>query len=455
MLSELDSFEILGRALAAARADEADAVLVSTDRNISRFANSNVHQNMSEVTADLTLRVVIGGAIGVASTTTFDAEGISRMVSLAQEAARHSQAPPGFQGLYRGGDPAPSLRTFDERTAGIAVADKARELRRMFDRGLAHAVQFAGSFTTAAMSVACANTHGVQRYCRTTAADATVIALGAKGSGYATVCGRSAADVDVAALGEEATGKATLCSNALVDLEPGPYDMIVEPAAIAEVLDWMNLITFSGQSYEDQSSFFVGNIDQQKLSARLTLTDDPLDEDFLPFPFDLEGFARKRVTLIDRGTIRTPVVDKAYADRLGIPPTGNCWHLGAPEHGTAFHLAIAPGNATREELLQSTKLGIWVTRFNYVNGLLDPRTALMTGTTRDGTFLVRDGEVVGRLPNLRWTQSMVEAFSNIEGLTAERRRISTWYNPFGGTFAPTMKVRGWNITGKQTQNTVS
>ena len=449
MRSESESFDILGRALAAAKVDEADAVFVSTDRNISRFANSNLHQNMSEVTADLSLRVVIGGAIGVASTTTFDADGIERTVSLAQEAARHSQPLAGFRGLYRGGEAAPQLRTFDETTARIDVASKARQLRAMFDRGEKQGVQFAGSFTTAAISVACANSHGVQRYCRATSADATVIALGAKGSGYATACGRSAADVDIAALGDEATAKATLCAGSSVDLDPGAYDMIIEPAAIAEVLDWMNLITFSGQSFEDQSSFFVGNIGQLRLSPSLTLTDDSLDETFLPFPFDLEGFARRRVTLIDRGTIRTPVVDKAYADRLGIPPTGNCWHLGAPEHGTAFHLSIDPGDATREQLIQSTKLGIWVTRFNYVNGLLDPRTALMTGTTRDGTFLVRDGEVVGRLPNLRWTQSMVEAFSNIEALTSERRRTSTWYNPFGGTFAPTMKVRGWNITGKQ------
>ena len=449
MRTERDSLDIIGRALAAADADEADAVFVSTDRNICRFANSSVHQNMSEVTADLTLRVVIGGAIGVASTTTFDADGINRMVSLAREAARHSRPLPGFRGLYRGGDGAPSLRTFDAQTAEIAVADKARQLRAMFDRGREQAVDFAGSFTTAAMSVTCASTHGVQRYCRATSADATVIAVGTKGSGYATTCGRSVGEVDIIALGDEATAKATLCAGTSADLDPGAYDMIIEPAAIAEVLDWMNLITFSGQSFEDQSSFFVDNIGQQRLSAQLTLSDDSVDEDFLPFPFDLEGYARQRVTLIDRGIIRTPVVDKAYADRLGIPPTGNCWHLGAPEHGTAFHLSIDPGDATRDELLQSTRLGIWVTRFNYVNGLLDPRTALMTGTTRDGTFLIRDGEVAGRLPNLRWTQSMVEAFSNIERLTTERRRISTWYNPFGGTFAPAMKVRGWNITGKQ------
>jgi predicted Zn-dependent protease len=100
-------------------------------------------------------------------------------------------------------------------------------------------------------------------------------------------------------------------------------------------------------------------------------------------------------------------------------------------------------------MIASTKLGIWVTRFNYVNGLLEPRTALMTGTTRDGTFLIRDGKVAARLPNLRWTQSMVEAFSNIESLSRERRSVGTWYNMFGGTLAPVAKIRGWNITGKQ------
>ena len=97
-------------------------------------------------------------------------------------------------------------------------------------------------------------------------------------------------------------------------------------------------------------------------------------------------------------------------------------------------------------MIRSTERGVWVTRFNYVNGLLEPRTALMTGTTRDGTFLIRDGQIAGRLPNLRWTQSIVEAFANIAGLTAERRAVGTWYNPFGGTIAPTLKIRGWNFT---------
>src|SRR5205085_2905331 len=131
-------------------------------------------------------------------------------------------------------------------------------------------------------------------------------------------------------------------------------------------------------------------------------------------------------------------------------PTANGWSLGGADLGHALHLSIDGGDATREQLLASTRNGIWVTRFNYVNGLLEPKTALMTGTTRDGTFLIEDGEVVARLPNLRWTQSMIEAISSIESLSRERQRVATWYNAFGGTMAPTMKVRGWQFTGKST-----
>jgi PmbA protein len=215
------------------------------------------------------------------------------------------------------------------------------------------------------------------------------------------------------------------------------------------VFDWMNMIAFTGQSFEDGSSFFVGNLGKQILSDRFTVLDDALDPEFMPFPFDLEGLPKRPIALVDRGIIKTPVLDKAWADRLGLAPTANAWSLGSSEHGAAFHLSMAGGNATREELIRSTKRGIWVTRFNYVNGLLEPKTALMTGTTRDGTFLIRDGEVAARLPNLRWTQSMVEAFSNIEDLSRERRNVGTWYNMFGGTRAPVVKIRNWQITGKQ------
>jgi predicted Zn-dependent protease len=385
--------------------------------------------------------------MGVATTSVFDQEEVERTAAVAREAARHSGAVQGFKGLYRDNEPLPQVESFDEATAKISPLEKATALRTMFDRGANANVTFAGAYATGAASVAVGNTHGVRRYARMTFADATSIAIGSKGSGYATLRERRASDVDIAALGDEATLKATLASDRIEDLAPGAYDVILEPPALAEVFDWMNMIAFTGQSFEDGSSFFVGNIGKRILGENFTLVDDATT--YQPFPFDIEGRPKRPVTLIENGTIRTPVLDTAWAGRLGLAPTAHAWHLGSPEHGAAFHLTMAGGNATREEMIASTERGIWVTRFNYVNGLLEPKSALMTGTTRDGTFLIRDGKVAARLPNLRWTQSMVEAFSNIASLSRERRSIGTWYNMYGGTLAPVTKIRGWNITGKQ------
>src|SRR5437588_3244125 len=366
MRSEHDSFAILETALETAReigASEADAVFESTDQNISRFANSNLHQNMSEVSAELTLRVIVDDAMGVATTTVFVADETARTAALTRDAAGHSAAGQNFGGLYRANEPLPDVNTFDDATAAIAPAAKARALREMFDRGAKASIQFAGAYGTGASSIAVANSHGIRRYCTVTSSDATVIAIGANGSGYATALDR--ANVDVVALGDEATFKATLCGSTIADIEPGAYDVILEPPATAEVVDWMNLITLSGSAYDDGSSFVVNNVGKQVVGTNFTLADDALDPAFLPFPFDLEGLPQPRVAMIERGSVRTPAVDKVYADRLGFPRTATGWNLGGTEHGSAFHLSIDGGDATREELIRSTKHGIWVTRFNF------------------------------------------------------------------------------------------
>ena len=186
MRSDAESFDIIDRALDAANADEADAVFISSDSNISRFANSNIHQNMSEVSAELTLRLVINGAMGVASTTSFELEDIEEMADVAREAARHSLPLPNFKGLYRsaGSQPAPSR--LESRLYTPSPADKARALRQVFDCD----AQFAGSYSTSASSIACGNTHDVRRYATMTVAEATVIAIRGDDSGYATAIAR-------------------------------------------------------------------------------------------------------------------------------------------------------------------------------------------------------------------------------------------------------------------------
>src|SRR5581483_762678 len=167
MLSQEQSHDILSRALAAANAGEADAVLISVDQNISRFANSNLHQNMSEISAGLTLRVIVNGSMGIASTSSFDDAELARTAELAREAARHADPLQNFSGLYKENEPVPQL----------SPMANAHELKVMFERGREAGVQFAGSWLTCAASVATANSHGVRRFAEMTFSDATVIAL--------------------------------------------------------------------------------------------------------------------------------------------------------------------------------------------------------------------------------------------------------------------------------------
>src|SRR5947209_5877547 len=199
MRSHDDSFAILDSALAAAKdagASEADAVFESTDQNISRFANSNLHQNMSEISAELTLRVIVDGAMGVASTTSFDDEELARSAELAREAARHSDPLQKFAGLYPGSGEPPVLITAHDDVARVTPMQKAQALKAIFERGRSQGVHFAGSFGTAVTSVATANSHGVRRFCTMTSSEATVIAIKGSASGYATAISRHLVDIE-------------------------------------------------------------------------------------------------------------------------------------------------------------------------------------------------------------------------------------------------------------------
>lgn len=443
------AIDVVDRALRVSEGDEADAIVFMSDGNLTRFANSSVHQNLSERSGSLAIRVVAGGKLGVASTSSLDDDGIRRAAALALELARRSEPLEGFTGLSRDLTPSPDVPSLDEATAALAPIAKTTELKAMFEEGARAGVQFAGNFSTGVTSAAAGNSHGIRREARFTTADALVIALDGRHSGYATRCSRRVSGVNVRALGTEAVEKATMLRGTEETLPPGDYTVILEPAALAEAFEWMNMISLSGQSYEDGSSFFVGHLGERVLGENVTLTDDALDPGFMPFPFDMEGLPKRRVALVERGVLRTPALDTIAAARLGMAPTASAVSLESAEHGMAMHLAMAPGESTREEMIASTELGIWVTRFNYVNGLLDPRVALMTGMTRDGTFLIRDGRIAARLPNLRWTQSMVAALSDVESLSLDRRAIATWWNPVGATLAPTVKVRKWAITGVQ------
>jgi PmbA protein len=226
--------------------------------------------------------------------------------------------------------------------------------------------------------------------------------------------------------------------------------VVLEPHAVAELLEWLALTSFGARAVEDGSSALAGRAGE-RITGEVTLYDDALGgEDGCPTaPFDAEGTPRRRVVCLDGGVAGDVVHDRASAARAGVAASGHAAPLvdemgeGGP---TPQHLFVAAGDAGVEQLIARVERGLYVSRFHYVNGLLDTRRALMTGMTRDGLWRIENGRLAGPAQNQRWTESLLEAGRRVDGIGRERALIAgglteCWF------VCPALLVRGWKFSG--------
>ncbi|MBC7262296.1 MAG: hypothetical protein H5T63_09805 [Chloroflexi bacterium] len=160
-------------------------------------------------------------------------------------------------------------------------------------------------------------------------------------------------------------------------------------------------------------------------------------------PFDFEGVPKQRVEIIRDGIANAVVYDSHTARREGKRSTGHALPSPNTFGPIAANLFMSPGNASKEEMLASTERGLWVTRFHYVNPV-HPLKAVLTGMTRDGTFLIERGEIARPVKNLRFTQGMLDALSQVE-MIGSATKVEEMF--FGAGCVPALKVHDFHFTG--------
>jgi predicted Zn-dependent protease len=304
----------------------------------------------------------------------------------------------------------------------------------------------AGAFRTGEHEVAVFNTKGVAAYECGASADVNTVIMGDASSGHAERWTLDVNEIDGDALAAEAIDKAQRSINAH-HLEPGEYDVILEEYAVADLMDYFSYLSFSGQAVLEQRSFMAGRIGEKVMGENVSIWDDGTSMLTLPSTFDAEGVARQRVDFIQNGIARGVAWDSYTASQVGTTSTGHALPAGETFGPVPGNMFMATGDATKDEMLASTKRGIWVSRFWYTRPV-HPMTVVMTGMTRDGTFLIEDGKIVAPVHNLRFTQSYLEAMNNVESIGREARLLSGF-----GTVCtvPALKVRDWNFTGATTE----
>jgi PmbA protein len=439
-----DALALAERALAHAEragSTEAEALVMAEDAALTRFANSQIHQNVAETNVTVNLRFVAGKRVGVASSGRTDEEGLRRLAENAAAIARVVEELEDWAGL-------PEPTPVEEAVAGYASATAAAspELRADGVRAVIAAADTAGvtaygSFSTGTETTAVANSRGIRVGGTRTVAQLLTVSMGpGGGTGYAEQAAVDASAIDAAAIGREAAEKARATADA-VAIEAGELPVVLEEYAVVDLLDMLGYLGFSALAVQEERSFV--EIGKRIGSERISIVDDGRDPAGLPMAFDYEGVGKQRVVLLEDGVCRGVVHDAQTAGRDGVTSTGH--GLPAPNPYGPFPLnqVMAPGTTPRDELIGGLDRGLLITRFHYTNPV-HPKLAIVTGMTRDGTFLVEGGRIVGPVRNLRFTQSYLDAIAAAAAVSSERKTLKGF---LGGAVVPAMRIDGWTFTG--------
>jgi predicted Zn-dependent protease len=425
--------------LEASEADQTEVLILSGISALTRFANNYVHQNVEERDLRVQVRAVIGKEIGVAASDIVTAEGLRELAQRAVTLARLQQENPDFVSL-----PGPTslqpVNAYIERTASFQPEDRARVVGAICEAAVQGGLTAAGAFRTAQSEVAVANSLGVWAYHRDTSADINTVIMGETSSGHAEALTLDAGEIDGAALAAEAIDK---CRRGATPrpIEPGTYEVILEEYAVADIMDYFAYLSFGAQAYEEKRSFMSGRLGEKLMGENISIWDDGLSLAGLPAPFDSEGVARQRVDFIASGVAKEVVWDSYYGAKAGRPSTGHALPAGETFGPAPGNLFLAAGNATKQEMVASIRRGIWVSRFWYTRPV-HPLNVVLTGMTRDRTFLIEDGRIVGPVNNLRFTQSYLEALNHVDLIGQETKLLPSF---FGSCRVPALKISRWNF----------
>jgi len=437
--------EVAEAAIAAEGADDAEALVIREAGGLTRFASSRIHQSTWREDVSVRLRLVVdGNRVGTATVHDTQPAAVATAARRAAEVARTMPPDPGYPGMPGPAAYATAAR-WDEATAATDPATRAGLVAGVVRR-LPAGVTAAGACETRELEVAVANLRGVRALGASTAASFSILADAGSGTGWAEGAEPCLADLDVAALGERAARKAVDAREPR-ELPPGAYQVVLEPAAVATLVQFLGWLGFGAKAYDEGRSFLVGRLGQRVCSPLVTIVDDALAADTIGVGFDFEGVPKRRVTLIEEGVAASLVYDYRAARQHGVEPTGHGLPAPSAEGAYPMHLAMLPGDTPQSELVAGVERGLLVTRFHYTN-LVNLMETTITGMTRDGTFWVEDGRVRGAVRNLRFTQSILGALSAVQAVGAETELASE--DGYGAARAPALAIDRFNFSSATT-----
>ncbi|HEY8298743.1 MAG TPA: TldD/PmbA family protein [Candidatus Baltobacteraceae bacterium] len=432
--------EALGaRILERSNADHTEALVHSAQNELTRFTHNAIHQNVASNDVAVSIRAIVGLRTGVARTNVVNDDSLQACVERAIALARLAPEDPGLADLPNGGAVQTPPGAFAPKTADATPAIRTRMCEAIFEVAERDGLWAAGYASTNATGITILNTRGATASFDGTAAGVNVKMNADDSTGFGEAYANDVSAIGARTIAETAAQKA-LASAKPRAVDPGEWTVILEPAAFGELFSYIG-DHFSAQSFDEGSSFLSDGLDKPYLGENVTIRDDYAHPLAPGMPIDFEGQPTQRLALVEDGVGRAIVTDSYWAKRLNRTNTGHA--LPAPNaYGPqASHLVVDPGSASIAQLIAGTKRGLLISRFWYIR-TVDQRRAIVTGMTRDGTFLIEDGSIVCGVRNMRFNHSVIEALRHCEFSSDVRRTGSFDYS----MVVPSAKIEGFTFT---------
>jgi PmbA protein len=442
MMEKDEVFEILAKGIQSSQADQTELVWLGEKFSFTQLAENVIRQNISRSDHTVMARTILGKKIGVAVTNRIDDESIREVVKNAAQIASYQKEDPDFVSLPSS-SPAPDVKGFYQGTSDYSPLDRAKAIRTVVNRCKAQKLAGTGAFETEANLTAVVNSLGTKQFFEETKAHFTLtVSAGDAVSGWAQGYDRDVSKIDVENITRRANLKAILSKNP-IELPPGQYTVILEEAAVASLLLFLGFLGFGAKTFLQGRSFMARNMGEKITGDNITIAEDPFDPVMNAMPFDFEGETKKRVPLIENGIAKGVVYNSYFANKAGVESTGHALPSNNTFGPYPKNMVMSPGDSSLEDMIASTEKGILITHFWYIN-YMNPMRTQVTGTTRDGTFLIEDGGIKSAVSNMRIGQSILEAFSNAELMSKERKLCPQ----FGVVmYVPAMKIRDFTFMG--------
>lgn len=462
MLNRDQASDIFDRIQKLSSADEVEVHFSGGRFALTRFANNTIHQNVEDENHTVSVRTAFGGRTARATTNKFDDDGLRRVVESSEALAKVQHPDPDLLPMPDSreatGDADEGLRAtqaptrhFSE-TAAITPQLRAEGVRQIVQVAQKHKLNTAGIFSSAESVEGIFNSRGLSQWHTQTLAEVSITMLGENSSGWQKANSPDLAKLDPLSMAEVAAKKAIDATHA-AEIPPGKYTVILEPSAALDIVGFM-FWDYSGMSILDQRSFLTGRIGGKLFGDNITIWDDVAHPLQTGAPFDGEGVRRLRVSLVENGVVKRVVYARStaermrrseYKDKVGeIAPTGHGFPLPNEMGEMPLNIVFAAPQKPQplNDMIASTDRGVLVTRLWYIREV-DPYEKIVTGMTRDGTFLIEDGRIKQGIRNFRFNESLIHMLSSVEAMSVPVR--SSGEEPFD-MVVPAMKVRDFNFT---------